>query len=57
MDNRDVVLGSDPRETFNDGFAVGQCRAALPDGTFGAETCANAGDQDQNIYGTSVTFP
>jgi hypothetical protein len=56
-DNRDVVAGADPRESFNDGFDVRQCRAALPDATFGPDTCANAGGLDQNIYGTSVSFP
>ena len=56
-DNRDVVPGPDSRESFDDGFDVLQCRAALPDGTFGVDTCANAGGLDQNIYGTSVTFP
>jgi len=56
-DNRDVVAGADPREAFNDGFDVLQCRSALPDGTFGPDTCANAGGLNQNIYGTSITFP
>jgi len=56
-DNRDVVAGADPREAFNDGFDVLQCRAALPGGTFGPDTCANAGGLDQNIYGTSFTIP
>jgi len=56
-DNRDVVAGADPREAFNDGFDVLQCRAALPGGTFGPDTCPNAGGLNQNIYGTSVTIP
>jgi hypothetical protein len=56
-DNRDVVPATagfgDVREGFDDGFDVHQCRAdaAAPD------TCPNAGGLDQNIYGTSVTFP
>jgi hypothetical protein len=54
-DNRDVIPGADPREAFNDGFDVLQCRAALLGGTFGPDTCANAGGLDQNIYGSSFT--
>jgi hypothetical protein len=53
----DVVPGPDPREAFNDGFDVLQCRAALPGGTFGPDTCANAGGLNQNIYGISFTVP
>jgi hypothetical protein len=56
-DNRDVVEGTDPREDFNDGFDVLQCRAENPDGTFGPDTCPNDGGLDQNIYGRGVTFP
>jgi hypothetical protein len=52
-----VVLGSDRRETFNDGFDLLQSPRGAADGTFGADTCANAGGLDQNIYGTLVTFP
>jgi hypothetical protein len=50
-DNRDVVPGSDPRESVQDGFDVLQCRTANPDGSFSADNCANAGGLDQNIYG------
>ncbi|MGH2589448.1 MAG: hypothetical protein ACRDGW_01465, partial [Actinomycetota bacterium] len=42
-DNRDVVTGTDPRETGPpDGFDVHQCRTPT-EGTFGPDTCANAG--------------
>jgi hypothetical protein len=56
-DNRDVVAGADPRESFNDGFDVLQCRTQQPDGTFSPDTCANAGGLNQNIYGISFTLP
>lgn len=56
-DNRDVVAGTDPRETVPDGFDVLQCRALLPDDTYGADTCANAGGVNQNIYGNRVALP
>jgi hypothetical protein len=72
-DNRDVEPGSDPREDFDDGFDVLQCRTDLgepPDGgiisglpraraeaPFSGDNCGNAGGLDQNIYGTSATFP
>jgi hypothetical protein len=48
-----VVAGIDPRYPVDgrDGFDVLQCRAANPDGTFGPDTCPNAGGLDQNIYG------
>jgi len=51
-DNRDVVPGTDPRET-PDGFDVLQCRAtpSSPD------TCANAGGVNQNIFGAALTLP
>jgi hypothetical protein len=52
-DNRDVVEGTDPREAEQDGFDVHQCRTAT-DGVFSADTCANAGGLDQNIYGNSL---
>jgi hypothetical protein len=52
-DNRDVVEGTDPREAEQDGFDVLQCRTAT-DGVFSADTCANAGGLDQNIYGNSL---
>jgi hypothetical protein len=50
-DNRDVVPGSDPRETTQDGFDVHQCRAPNPDGSFGPDTCPNAGGLNANIFG------
>ncbi|MFC0622638.1 hypothetical protein [Kribbella deserti] len=52
-DHRDVAPGNDPRYPVDgvDGFDVRQCRAALPDGTFGPDTCPDAGGLDQNIYG------
>lgn len=53
-DNRDVVTGTDPRETGTpDGFDVHQCRT-LSGGTFGPDTCANFGGLNQNIYGNSL---
>jgi hypothetical protein len=56
-DNRDVVTGTDPREEVQDGFDVHQCRALQLDGTYGPDTCPNAGGLNQNIYGNSVTIP
>ena len=56
-DNRDVVQGTDPRETTQDGFDVNMCVAQQPNGTFGPNTCPNSGGLDQNIYGTSITIP
>lgn len=52
-DNRDVVPGTDPRESSFDGFDVWQCRptAASPD------LCPNAGGLNQNIYGARATIP
>jgi hypothetical protein len=53
-DERDAVVGTDPRYTNGDGtdgFDVLQCRAAQPDGSFGPDTCPDAGGLDQNIYG------
>lgn len=52
-DQRDTVPGVDPRYPVDgmDGFDVRQCRAANPDGTFGPDTCPDAGGLDQNIYG------
>jgi hypothetical protein len=49
-DNRDVVPGTDIRESVQDGFDVKQCRtsATAPD------TCPNAGGLDANIYGAGV---
>jgi hypothetical protein len=55
-DNRDVVVGTDPRETTQDGFDVHQCRVADAQGVFGLDQCANAGGLDQNIYGRGLTI-
>lgn len=51
-DNRDVVPGTDPRET-PDGFDVLQCRATPTS----PDTCANAGGLNQNIFGAALTLP
>jgi hypothetical protein len=56
-DNRDVVSGTDPRESVQDGFDVHQCRVLQSDGTYGPDTCPNAGGLDQNIYRNSITIP
>lgn len=53
-DQRDTVPGTDPRYTNGDGtdgFDVLQCRAAQPDGSFGPDTCPDAGGLDENVYG------
>ena len=50
---QDTLLGSDPRYTDGngtDGFDVHQCRI-FANGAWGADTCADAGGLDQNIYG------
>ena len=51
-DLRDAVAGTDPRYPVDgvDGFDVLQCRAPLPGGGFGPDTCPNAGGLDQNLY-------
>ena len=54
-DTRQVAPGDDPRYVGGEGFDVLQCRAALPDGTFGPDTCPNAGGLDQDIFGTTFT--
>jgi len=46
-DNRDVVPGTDIRESVQDGFDVNQCRASAT----APDTCPNAGGLDANIYG------
>ena len=58
-DQRDTVPGNDPRYPIDgmDGFDVLQCRAENPDGTFGPDTCPNAGGLDQNIYGAVISAP
>ena len=53
-DYRDVVAGTDPRETDNDdadNADVVQCRAFDPVTGWGPDTCPHAGGIDQNIYG------
>lgn len=55
-DTRDTAPGVDPRyPTGADGFDVHQCRAQNSDGSWGPDTCPNAGGLDQNIYGAIVT--
>jgi hypothetical protein len=59
-DSRDTIPGVDPRYTNGDGtdgFDVVQCRMQNPDGTWGPDTCPNAGGLDQNIYGAVVEVP
>lgn len=51
-DTRQVVGGDDPRYAGGEGFDVHQCRAALGDGTFGPDTCPNAGGLDQDVFGS-----
>jgi hypothetical protein len=55
-DNRDVVPGTDPRESTQDGFDTEGCWVEDPPGTF-TRTCLNGGGYDQNIYGNSITIP
>jgi hypothetical protein len=52
-DNRDVIPGTDPRETTQDGFDVHMC-VTVTNGVAGPNTCPNAGGFDQNIYGTGI---
>jgi hypothetical protein len=51
-DNRDVVTGTDPRETTQDGFDVESGWILNADGTYTRQF--NLGGYDQNIYGNSV---
>ncbi|WBO65463.1 sialidase family protein [Streptomyces camelliae] len=56
-DQRDTVPGTDPRYPAaegTDGFDVHQCRTQNPDGTWGPDTCLDAGGRNQNIYGAVV---
>jgi hypothetical protein len=56
-DWRDVVAGSDPREGGDgdhDNADVLQCRAPLPGGGYGPNTCPWAGGRDTNIYGDTT---
>ena len=54
-DNRQVASGDDPRYVGGEGFDVLQCRAPAADGTFGPDTCPNAGGLDQDIFGAAMT--
>jgi hypothetical protein len=54
-DNRDVVAGSDPRESVQDGFDVNQCLTDPDDPN--ANTCPNSGGLNQNIYGSAISIP
>lgn len=55
-DTRQVVGGDDPRYDGGEGFDVNQCRVLDPaTGTYGPDTCPNAGGLDQDIYGTATT--
>jgi hypothetical protein len=56
-DNWDSALGTDPRYPVDgaDDFDVKQCRALLPDGTCGADTCPNDGGLDENVCGAVVS--
>ncbi|MDQ6896725.1 MAG: hypothetical protein M3171_09005 [Actinomycetota bacterium] len=54
-DTRQVVGGDDPRYVGGEGFDVKQCRPQLPNGTFGADICPNAGGLDQDIFGRATT--
>ena len=53
-DTRQVVPGDDPRYAGGEEFDVHQCRTR-PGGTFGADTCPNAGGLDQDIFGRATT--
>jgi hypothetical protein len=55
-DNRDVATGVDPREATQDGFDVYMCVVQNPDGSFGTDTCPNAGGRWQNIYGNTISI-
>ena len=71
-DNRDVIRGTDLRETTQDGFDVDQCLIDLgaptatstfngprarSDAPFSGNNCGNSGGIDQNIYGNRVSVP
>ena len=55
-DNHNVITGTDPRESTQDGFDVKGCWVEEPPGTF-TRTCLNGGGYNQNIYGNSITIP
>ncbi len=54
-DTREVRPGDDPRYAGGEGFDVFQCRVANPDGSYGPDTCPDAGGLDQDIYGAGIT--
>lgn len=54
-DTRQVVGGDDPRYAGGEGFDVLQCRTQNPDGSYGPDTCPNAGGLDQDIFGTAFS--
>ncbi len=54
-DTRQVVGGDDPRYPGGEGFDVHQCRSQSADGSWGPDTCPNAGGLDQDIYGRATT--
>jgi hypothetical protein len=53
-DTRQVRPGDDPRYAGGEGFDVLQCRTADASGTFGPDTCPNAGGLDQDIFGAAM---
>ncbi|HEX5579281.1 MAG TPA: sialidase family protein [Candidatus Limnocylindria bacterium] len=56
-DNRNVVEGTDPRESVQDGFDVWQCRVETSPGVWSSDRCANAGGVNQDIFGNRVALP
>jgi hypothetical protein len=54
-DTRQVVGGDDPRYAGGEGYDVHQCRTQNTDGSWGPDTCPNAGGLDQDIYGRATT--
>jgi hypothetical protein len=54
-DTRQVRPGDDPRYAGGEGFDVLQCRTQAADGTYGPDTCPNAGGLDQDIFGAAMT--
>lgn len=54
-DTRQVVRGDDPRNAGGERFDVLQCRVKNADGTYGPDTCPNAGGLDQDIFGRAST--
>ena len=54
-DTRQVVGGDDPRYAGGESFDVKQCRVQDASGTWGADTCPNAGGLDQDIFGQATT--